>query len=273
MAARLAAGRIGGLPVAGGHISLENAEMAQVIDATTGLVRELTGTGIKLAALGVGGALLLGMIDAQEKAKAARERDRAENPPRSLSGICTMNWHGSRVYGICLNRTISFKASGTSLSVPTEHVVAIQRETESSILKWVRITLIDGSVLRHAELAHKVELLTLAGVASFIPDNPCDIHGLEVRQVEGYKERLVEGLKQTRTTLLNEIGIDLVRKYFHIEDAVFEEVTEPTLRLPAQPAASPPLEKPSAAFTSLAIATLALTITLSGMALHALFGS
>lgn len=241
MAARLVAGRIGGLPVVGGHVSLEKADMAQVLNATTGLVREITDTGMMLAFVGGSAALILSVLGSERREREAFAKHREENPPRSFNGICELSELDTRIYGICLNRFLRFERGGYGFhTVSIEHIVAIDRcrgFVKSD--KDVCITLIDGSVFDRVALKSELCFLTLAGVIENVNEHSMNIVGLDTKAVEKYKGKLVAGLSQTRVELLNEIGIDLVRKYFHVEDVEFMEVIDAKPRLQAVAKASP----------------------------------
>ncbi|MCC7522892.1 hypothetical protein IT407_03780 [Candidatus Uhrbacteria bacterium] len=283
MTAKLVAGRIGGLPVAGGHISLENADMAQVINATTGLVREVASTGAKLAGLGIGAAVLLKLAASAQEAAESKARNRAENPPRSMLGVCSVNQSGDAVvYGICLEKSITFGRRGTEYTASIDHVVSIERE--NSLFDpsgTARVELIDGSVFKDVKLNHSIRFLTLAGIYLWQKDFPRNIEGLSSKRTEAYKNKLIDGLKQTRVELLNEVGIDLVRKYFHIEDVAFEETAEPTLRIPAvsmpspTPAHTAPIKEsekmPSAGIVGIILVAFALIGAVGGMLIYHLF--
>lgn len=240
MTTRLVAGRIGGVPVQGGYVSLEKAEMAQVLDSATGLLRETVGSGAKLAVAGGVMMLLLSSLAKAERAKQAKEQDRLENPPKSLAGICYAKNHVMGFYGICLNQFISFSHDtygSKKQTVALQNIVAIESESHVFSDQDVRIELIDGSYFERANVTTPLEFMTIAGLIELHPHdcNFADIKGLNNKKISAYRNKLIEGLHQTRVELLNQIGLDLVQKYFHIEDAMVIDVA---------PVLPPPVEIP-----------------------------
>jgi hypothetical protein len=231
MTARLVAGRIGGLPVYGGHIPLEQADMAQVLTAATGLLRETVNTGAKVAVAGLGIAGLLSFLSSMERAEEAKKLDRVQNPPRSFGGVCLVRQLSNSYYGVCLDPSISFRQAAYEprmQTVATEHVVSIRYESGLFGGRLV-IELIDGSIFSGICAERPLRFMTIAGMVevNLKETYTLNIDGLSHLKTEAYKARLVDGLKQTRLELLNQIGVDLVQKYFHIEDAEIIEVAEP----------------------------------------------
>ncbi len=246
MTARIVAGRIGGLPVAGGYIPLEKAEMAQVVDAASGLLRETVSTGVKLAVAGAGFASLFAIAAAIEAEERKEAEDRRKNPPQTFAGIVRIRGMNGDFMGICAQREIYFtiRASGAyqNMCASIDHIVSI----DSDVYNWGRnrkddfyaiIKLVDGSEFRQVDHVEPLMIETVAGCMVIDPSHHSfkSAVGMSVEKVTALKERLIAGLKQTRVELLDQIGLELLQKYFHLEGLEIIDV-------PALPPPKPVIE-------------------------------
>jgi hypothetical protein len=231
MTAQIIAAKIGGIPIVGGHVPLEQADVGQVLTAASGLVRETVSAGIKLGFVAVGGALLLQSLAAMERAQAARELDRKMNPPLPLGGICLVSAWNKKYHGICLNETISFESTdGQSYTADINHVTSIlftsnmQREESGLFFKEYReyparftIELVDGSKFEHVSTKTNLRFATIVGEDEVLrPGKGTDVTGISHRDLLQLRDLLLKNLHAMRPETIKDLGPEIVEKYFHL---------------------------------------------------------
>ncbi len=243
MKANLAHGRIAGLPATGGYVTLEQADATSLVNATTGLLREGVNAGLKVGAIALGMYVLLDMLGRSAEKKKEREQERLQNPPLPMGGICKVDCYPSTYFGICLETEIVFNFAGGSMKVPIEQVIGIKRITENHMfgVDHLVLDLVDGSTFRNIYFPKKIfRFATIAGISEVgINDKRgLEIEGINLKESELIRGRLRQHLTKTRASLIEEFGLDLVRKYFHVQ---MEEPKQP-LALPSTTQAGARLE-------------------------------
>lgn len=244
-------GKIGGLPVKGGIVSLESSDAAAVINATTGLIREATPLALGVAK----GALILtlaAMILRGSRKKERKECDTLHSVERKIedifrdgyylqqatdqntsiircrlaslhnrlilhptSGIILVNTPQGRFHGILLNEKIAFRSQGALQHAKLEHTVFIAKDRNDP--KNLAILLREGSIFEKITLEHPLTFMTLMGEISVNAEDIHRIRGLTDDEAKEFKQQLVTSLKQSQQQMLAELGSELVSRYFHIE--------------------------------------------------------
>lgn len=222
MKANLAHGRIAGLPATGGYVTLEQADATSLMNAATGLLREGVAAGLKVGTVAVGIYVLFDLLARNAEKKEERERERMKNPPLPMSGICKVDYYPSNYFGICLESEIAFAFKGGSMKVPIEHVIGLERIRESHMFgtDHLVIHLVDGSIFRNISFPKKIfKFATIAGISEVevSPRTSFTIEGINLKETEIIRGKLRHHLAKTRASVIEEFGLDLVRKYFHVE--------------------------------------------------------
>lgn len=262
MKANLAHGRIAGLPATGGYVTLENADATALVNATTSLVREFKGMVVPVGIAAAGLLLLNAMAKRREREEEEQFRlheqqriDTVLKPNRPLSGLCRVVCDRQRqsFCGICLDQHISFTSGMNSLELPIEQVASIFvdglrydcKEDRDSPRSSITVLGVDGSVFGGVYLKQLPRFQTIAGIYSpdlgspgtwltdltelrRRPDLADRITPLTEKEVLELRSMLLTNLQQLRLDLLEPLGLDLVRKYFHVEiESPVAEVDEP----------------------------------------------
>lgn len=252
MAAHLTAGKIAGIPVVGGHVSLEQADANQIINATRGLVSEVTDTALTIGAFGLGAMILAGILSSKSEREKERERDLKKNPLLSLGGICQVKLSDREYVGICLNDEIDFVGGGGRYTANINHVNGLHckyggypegEQTEKSRSLWAgivgtflgdwvvpdvvwhypasppqyNIRLIDGSRFKDVCVANPLRFATIVGIDEIgYSEKDAKINGVSQRDLQRFRNILIKNLHGIRPKMIKNIGPEIVSRYFHI---------------------------------------------------------
>lgn len=206
-------GTVAGLPLKAGAVSLSGADAAVLLGATAGLVKTLAIAG----ASAVGIALLAAIATAEETRK---------DESVSIAAFAHVTTDYREFIGICKEEAFRFISEDQELEVPLHLVHSIDNAYGKDVKHGgFDIELVDGSKYRKVKpLTKKLAYITVAGIqtVSFAPWNEAQyrsasLEGVSWRDLWELKRRLTFALERNLDAAIQEVGEEIVAKFFQIE--------------------------------------------------------
>jgi hypothetical protein len=192
-------GDMWGVPVRGSFVSLDGADVADVLRATSGLAVTLVGA----SAVGLGISLVgtfLALRSASGRVPITSMAD-VVSPKRSFKGVC-------------LNKEFSIRCDGQTLTIPSEYVNIIGLPVFHFSR---RVETVDGSTYKDFQFANpELRFLTLAGIQTVnIHDEKITIYGNTVADIRQLKSNLSFALDNNAEEVVRTIGKNVFERFFY----------------------------------------------------------
>lgn len=216
MSLTIGGGNLGGFPIYGAVANLSGAEVAQILFATSGLVKTLAFAGV--GAIGLG-ALVIGSL-------ANLESKPIPKIPLN-STIVSVKSKSRKFLGVSIDNQINFNCEGDDL---TSNINIVNRVWMPSLGfgadKRLSVELIDGSEYNRLNEAYgrfqpnlSMKFLTITGIQTITPQH--NDYGLEIRsatitEINELKKNLKESLNANFSSIVNTIGQDTFSKFFNV---------------------------------------------------------
>jgi len=211
-----------GIPYRGTAVRMSDGDIASIIGATTGVVKNLAGAG----AVGLGLALMLGgaILSAADTPTPYSYKS-IPKAPKVPMGQTLVRVHTPQrdFMGFCIDDTVKFECEGNSIIAPTSVINRIMGDVNS---RQLVVELIDGAMFQNVRIESALRFMSIVGTQQIsFPEGTTAwekyqilIQGATISQVNELKQNLTEALSQNLEEIINILGEDIVSKYFHIHE-------------------------------------------------------
>jgi len=200
MKGTLGAGSAWGVPIRGGIVSLDSADVSDILGAASGLASTL----VKASAIGLG----ISLVGAFLMLSALEQRI-------PITSLANVSRGGRKFKGVCLNKEFTFKCDNQTVTFPSDYVRTIK---PGGFLSIPEVVTIDGSTYWHYEfIDDELQFLTLGGIQTVnVNDYKTSIYGNTIQEVDQLRNNLVFALENNAEEVVKRIGKNIFERHFYL---------------------------------------------------------
>lgn len=217
-------GSVGGIPVNGAIVSINDADAAMMMNAVSGLVKTaaVVGVGIGLLSLIFGNRSGSASNTLQCVLSNPKKKEKNEGiNPVPMTSLVEIKSDWRHTFGVCISDVLRMRCDEDLLEIPIGMIHKIGKYSYVDIPTFLYVWTIDGAFYKgKSSEERQLAFMTAVGIQTiYMPKKPeyneeTLITPVTVADAEELRSRLLFALSHTGSDIIDAVGRDVFEKYF-----------------------------------------------------------